>query len=189
MSQKNSGFERKDGDEYMTPEWVAEALLTVERFCGRVWEPACGEGAIARVLSTKRGYGNLTATDINPAYSQGQSIDFLTADLVRDTDWPLMICTNPPYGKNGKLAVAFVERALELTKPSYGKGCMLLPHGWDAAPGRKHLFADFPAYVAIHCITKRIRWTNLPQSAAGPSVHHAWFVWDWARTGRGIGWL
>jgi hypothetical protein len=41
--------ERRD-DLYETPECAVEALLAVESLPLHVWEPACGPGAIARVL-------------------------------------------------------------------------------------------------------------------------------------------
>ena len=41
--------ERGD-DLYETPPEATRALLQVERLPHRIWEPACGPGAIARVL-------------------------------------------------------------------------------------------------------------------------------------------
>jgi hypothetical protein len=49
-------------DLYETPEPAVRALLTVEWFNGPIWEPACGPGAIVRVM---RGTGHkVVATDI-----------------------------------------------------------------------------------------------------------------------------
>jgi hypothetical protein len=42
-------------DLYETPAPAVHALLGVERFDGSIWEPACGPGAIVRVL---RGTGH-----------------------------------------------------------------------------------------------------------------------------------
>lgn len=36
---------------YPTPPEATRALLSVERFDGDIWEPACGHGAIATVLT------------------------------------------------------------------------------------------------------------------------------------------
>src|SRR5262249_1702104 len=49
-------------DLYETPEAATRALLHVEQFRGPIWEPACGRGAIARVLRTA-GH-RVVATDI-----------------------------------------------------------------------------------------------------------------------------
>lgn len=179
----------------MTPEWAVRSLLTVERIFGPVWEPACGEGAIVNVLS-RQGYCKLLATDVDGKFMGPLSaIDFLgpvAHGLPRrffGTTESLTIITNPPYGQGGALARAFVERAILLTVEGRGRVIMLLPNEWDSAPKRQHLFEDFPAFVGKYTLTKRIRWTNLPQSKNGPSQNHAWFVWDHARKGRDIGWI
>ena len=57
-----SGYDRKVGDFYATPDWVTEALLRHVQFRGRVWEPCCGAGAITTVMQ-RRGY-DVTSTDI-----------------------------------------------------------------------------------------------------------------------------
>ena len=44
-------FADLDGpDFYPTPPWATLALIDNERFEGRIWEPACGDGTMARVL-------------------------------------------------------------------------------------------------------------------------------------------
>lgn len=37
-------------DFYPTPPEAVRALLSVEAFEGSIWEPACGDGAISKVL-------------------------------------------------------------------------------------------------------------------------------------------
>ena len=46
-----SGFERQEGDFYPTPAWVTECLLSSVTLRGPIWEPCCGDGALAKVLS------------------------------------------------------------------------------------------------------------------------------------------
>ena len=41
---------RPPEDYYKTPPVATEALLRAETFSGLVWEPACGDGAICKVL-------------------------------------------------------------------------------------------------------------------------------------------
>lgn len=193
MGQRKSGFERKEGDEYMTPEWVAETLCHAVPMYGNVWEPACGEGAIARVMKREKAVSHVSQSDLNPAYDEhGIGFDFLLADepLWGSDSESLTIVTNPPYGKQGKIAEAFVRHALLITKRVRGRVCMLLPFAWDAGKKRQDMFEDFPAHVTTIRLTERIRWTNLPQSErSGPSENHAWFVWDWSRRGRDQRWL
>ena len=96
------------------------------------------------------------------------------------------IATNPPYEK----AEEFVCHALKLTKRTQGKVAMLLPLAFDAAKSRFDLFRDCSAFKSKHTITRRIRWANLEQKTAGPSMNHAWFVWDWGHRGPPtMGWL
>src|SRR6516225_4456907 len=113
MSQRESGYERKERDLYETPAWVTEALLPHLPECRTIWEPAAGSGKMSRVLE------GFAGTVISSDIAEGQ--DFLAADGF-DGD---AIITNPPYGRSGKLATRFIERALSLTAPS-GFVAMLL---------------------------------------------------------------
>lgn len=194
MSQRSSQQERQPLDQYMTPEWVVDMLLEREHVAGPVWEPACGTGAIARGLRRAVAARLITATDIDPAYCKegARGVDFLN---VSSLPWipegraRWTIITNPPYGRGGRLARAFVEHALAMTQEQRGRVIMLLPNDWDAAGGRQNLFANFPGRITKYILCDRIRWTNLPQTKNGPSQNHAWFVWDHAGRGRHIDWL
>lgn len=195
MSQRASGFTRQASDQYMTPEWVVESLLSVVPIYGKVWEPACGEGAIARVIAEKcKGMVYVMATDIDSHLSPDeQSWDFLDpkvqASYFLPEEGPYIIITNPPYGKQGRLAEQFVRAAVEITQINRGRVAMLLPVDWDAAKTRADLFEDFPGHVTKITLTERIRWTNLPQSKSGPSQNHCWIIWDHSRRGRDVRWI
>lgn len=64
MSQRASGYERKERDLYETPAWVTEALLPhLPEGLTEIWEPACGSGKMARALETIPG-AKVIATDI-----------------------------------------------------------------------------------------------------------------------------
>ena len=159
MSQRDTGYERKERDLYETPAWVTEALLPQLRECRIIWEPAAGSGKMSRVL---KGFaGTVISSDI----AEGQ--DFLAADGF-DGD---AIITNPPY----ELAAEFIERALSLTA-SDGLVAMLLRTDFDHAKSRQHLF-QHPAFSKKLVLTKRIKWFE--DSKGQPSFNHAWFVWDY----------
>ena len=99
MSQRDSGYARKANECYETPEWVTEALLPhLEPGC-TVWEPACGSGKMARVLTREH---PVIATDTT------RGMDFFDT---LTTGWQAIV-TNPPYDR----AVEFIERSLDLTK-------------------------------------------------------------------------
>ena len=163
MSQRDSGYERKERDLYETPAWVTEALLPHLRECRIIWEPAAGSGKMSRVLE------GFAGTVISSDIAEGQ--DFLAADGF-DGD---AIITNPPY----ELAAEFIERALSLTA-SDGLVAMLLRTDFDHAKSRQHLF-QHPAFSKKLVLTKRIKWFE--DSKGQPSFNHAWFVWDYRHKG------
>jgi len=163
MSQRDTGYERKERDLYETPAWVTEALLPHLPECRTIWEPAAGSGKMSRV---PEGFaGTVISSDI----AEGQ--DFLAADGF-DGD---AIITNPPY----ELAPKFIERALFLTAPD-GLVAMLLRTDFDHAKSRQHLF-QHPAFSKKLVLTRRIKWFE--DSKGQPSFNHAWFVWDYRHTG------
>ena len=66
---------RQKDDWYPTPPAATKALLDVEGFGHEVWEPACGDGAISKLLD-EWGFRSIS-TDLND-YSYGKSgVDFL----------------------------------------------------------------------------------------------------------------
>src|SRR6266705_3166196 len=84
-------FADLDGPDFFpTPEWATYALVDNEPFEGDIWEPACGDGAMAKVLA-RRG-NQVLATDLYDRGFGQCGIDFLTSDRLADN-----IVTNPPY--------------------------------------------------------------------------------------------
>jgi hypothetical protein len=170
VSQRESGYERKERDLYETPEWVTEALRPHIRAIGSVWEPACGSGKMTRVLE---GWNSthVERSDID------HGIDFLM-EQPRSVD---AIITNPPY----ELGTEFCEHALRLTERNGGLVAMLMRTDFDHAKGRSYLFRDCPAFAKKVVLMKRICWfveaNGKPK--ASPSFNHAWYVWDWKHEG------
>ena len=86
------GATRIPNEFYPTPPEATRALLSVETFDGSIWEPACGEGAIASVLADAG--QKVVATDLVD-YGYGiPRVDFLKETRPRAKH----IVTNPPYG-------------------------------------------------------------------------------------------
>src|SRR5947199_3708213 len=77
-------------DFFVTPRWATFALIENETFAGDIWECACGDGAMSRVLEeTGR---SVPSTDL---YARGYGEaghDFLHPARHADN-----IVTNPPY--------------------------------------------------------------------------------------------
>lgn len=176
MSQRDSGYERKERDLYETPEWVTEALLPhLPRRPSMIWEPAMGSGKMTKVFSLARlGWGGSDIDD-------GE--DFLTMDSAGPgfDERPDAIITNPPY----ELGTQFCEHALRLMEPANGFVAMLMRTDFDHAKSRSHLFRDCPAFAKKVVLTKRIMWFEPAPGAKGksPSFNHAWFIWDWKHEG------
>jgi len=171
VSQRDSGYERRERDLYETPEWVTDALMPhLPREPMRVWEPAAGSGKMVRALM-KRGL-TVYASDIEPLMQCARE-DFLSCAIANAVD---AVITNPPY----ELATEFVQRALG-SVPNTGFVAMLLRTDFDHAKTRSYLFADHPAFSKKVVLTKRIKWFE--DSKGQPSFNHAWFIWDWQHKG------
>jgi methylase of polypeptide subunit release factors len=174
MSQRESGYERKERDLYETPEWVTEALLPhLPTRPLEIWEPACGSGKMSRVLG--RSPHKVIATDIHDP--EGIAINFL--DCPKPVAGPFdAIVTNPPY----ELATEFIDQALKLQRQTDGRFvAMLLRTDFDHAKTRSRLFAGCPAFAKKVVLTKRIKWFE--DSKGQPSFNHAWFIWDYDHCG------
>lgn len=165
MSQRDSGYERKERDAYETPAWVTYALVPYIRKPTLIWEPACGSGKMVEAL--KKCVLPIMGTDID-------SGDDFFQTVVGGAD---AIITNPPYN----CAQKFIERALALIAPSRGQVAMLLRADFDHAKTRKHLFGQHPAFSKKIVLTKRIRWFE--GTKGSPSFNHVWFVWDFQHSG------
>ena len=93
-------------DLYETPAVAVHALLRVERLPHVIWEPACGPGAIVRVL---RDAGHdVMATDLVRYKGMTGRLDFLKVQSAPPA--VQAIVTNPPF----KIANQFVAHAIEL---------------------------------------------------------------------------
>jgi hypothetical protein len=115
-------WERKPSDLYPTPVDGTESLIPVLKAMKRpdglpvkrIWEPACGDGRLARVLEW-HGF-EVVSTDLReyPGYGEG-GLDFLSEHPKAKWGWDIgeidAIVTNPPFS----LAEEFIRRALSMT--------------------------------------------------------------------------
>lgn len=96
-------------DQYYTRPDIAAHLYAVfrEYFDPKgllMVEPSAGTGSFCRLLP----FGSL-AFDVEPKYRGIQTADFLTMHI--QSDRPLGIIGNPPFGKNASMAVRFFNHA------------------------------------------------------------------------------
>jgi hypothetical protein len=100
---KHASADRKD-DLYETPDVAVHALMRVEKLPHRVWEPACGRGAIVRVL---RAAGHtVVATDLVDYSSPDQDehgVDFTMEHKAWPVRLQLSIQSNRSVGLRGRL--------------------------------------------------------------------------------------
>lgn len=163
-----------DGEFYPTPTWATEALLAYEHFVGSIHEPACGDGAIAKVLIQKTGIPVYASDLYDRGYGQ-TGVDFLENNDHFDN-----VITNPPYA----LAGEFVIHALERTS---GKVAMFLRLAFlegveryekifsEMPPGRVYVF---PNRVTLYPATIVDGETVFPEKKGGGTTPYAWFIWD-----------
>lgn len=166
--------DRQRDDFYSTPRSAIEQFLQKEPFHGGVWEPACGDGAISRVLVER--HHDVYSTDlIDRGYGQG-GIDFLMEYKCLRRN----IVTNPPF----KLATEFARHALNIV-PAGGKVAMLAKIGLIEGPTRE----DIHAHLArVYVIRRRVTFLKdgkeFSRSNGKGGIHtYAWFVWDRAHVG------
>ena len=73
----NANGDRHKNDFYATPSLATQELLKKECFGGTLWECACGDGAISKVL-IDNGYDVYSSDLIDRGY--GEQLDFLQSD-------------------------------------------------------------------------------------------------------------
>lgn len=155
-----------DGPDFFpTPAWATKALLAVEIFVGPVWEPACGDGAMAKVLAA-HGY-EVAASDLYDRGYGGAGTNFLTADR-RVAN----IVTNPPYNS----AEQFIDAAL---RQATGKVAMLLRLAFLEGVSRHRTLFKVNPPSRVWAFSERVTFAPAGSSiTTGGTTAYAWFVWD-----------
>lgn len=167
---RNCNLRSKDAepnDYYATEPRATELLLELEEFNHRIWEPACGEGHISRVLKA-HGYDVLSTDLIDRGYGDG-GVNFLE---VEKCDPGFDIITNPPY----KYAKEFVEKALELM-PAGNKVAMFLKLTFLEGQARRVLFRENPP-LRVYVASARLQCSKNGVFKGSSMAAYAWFIWQ-----------
>lgn len=166
----------RGADLYETSPYAVRALVHVEHVPARVWDPACGPGAIVNELRDlgRDAYASDLMTYDLPGARWG--IDFLTA---REAPPGVeAIVMNPPY----RLDDAFIGKAIELVPRVYALMRLAYLAGlrWGDAPPygrgfgrhlrRVHVFS--PRLPPMH----QDGWTGPKVESATRDT--AWFVFE-----------
>lgn len=162
--------EREAFDYYATDPKAVEMLLELEQFAPVIWEPACGEGHISKVLQA-HGYKVISTDLVYRGFGDPEPLDFLKDTL---EDFEGDIITNPPY----KYALEFVQKALDSVQPGK-KVAMFLKLQFLEGKSRKQFFLHNPPKVVYVSSSRLIcamngEFEKYPSSA----VAYAWFVWE-----------
>jgi hypothetical protein len=173
-------WERKPADLYPTPVDGTESLIPVLKAMKRpdgspikrIWEPACGDGRLARVLEY-HGF-EVIATDLreHPGFGQG-GLDFLLAtpqdkwgEIIGEVD---AIVTNPPFS----LAEEFIRRA-HLFTPNVA---MLLKQTfWNVGGRSKGLWFDHMPDMELK-LTWRLAFLEAERGSS-PLMDCMWVIWN-----------
>ena len=159
-------FADLDGPDFFpTPRWATFALIDNERFDGDIWECACGDGTMSRVLEETgcsvpssdlydRGYGDI-------------GVDFLAAPRRAKN-----IITNPPDNS----AEGFVKIGANLAKHKFA---LLLRLAFlEGAKRARTIFTECPP-SRVWVFSERITFYPVGVEVKGTgTTAYAWFVWD-----------
>lgn len=171
LGSSNHALENRETfDYYATEPKAVEMLLELERFAPLIWEPACGEGHISKVLQA-HDYEVISTDLVYRGFGNPEPLDFLKETL---DGFEGDIITNPPYS----VGLEFVQRALESVRPG-GKVAMFLKVQFLEGQKRGAFFKDAPprtVYISrsrLSC-AKNGDFERFPNSA----IAYAWYVWE-----------
>jgi hypothetical protein len=176
MGKHENGYARVERDHYPTPPWVIDALAEHVDLRGRrAWEPAAGDGRMARAIAAHR--ARVFATDIEPHSSLDGVFDFLSSGVPEGLGHFDGIITNPAWGRGNRTAVAFVESGLARIAEAGGFLALLLPTDFDSAVTRLPLF-QHPFFAGRIILTDRPVWFERTDGGCeAPKENCCWYLW------------
>jgi hypothetical protein len=152
-------------DFYPTPAWATHALLKYERFEGAIWECACGDGAMSKVLE-RQNYEVYSSDRYERGFGDA-GVDFLHSSRKADN-----IVTNPPYNLAGEFVIHGITKTrrklallLRLAFLEGGERCQKIFK--VTPPNRVWVFSERITFYP----------KNAVQKGSGTTAY-AWFVWD-----------
>ncbi len=170
-------FADLDGPDYFpTPAWATHALIDNEKFVGNIWESACGDGAMSKVLETT-GCKVLSSDLFNRGYGE-PGHDFVGSTRAADN-----IITNPPYN----CAEGFVASGVKNAKRKFA---LLLRLAFLEGSNRANtIFSKCPP-SRVWVFSERITFypAGAVQAGSGTTAY-AWFVWDKDASGTALKWF
>lgn len=152
-------------DFFPTPDWATVALIDNEKFMGTIWEPACGDGSMSRIL--ERTGCKVVSTDLYDRGYGEAGHDFLNPTMSADN-----IVTNPPYN----CAEGFVMSGVS---QSNRKFALLLRLAFLEGANRANTIFSKNPPARVWVFSERITFypSGVEPKGSGTTAY-AWFVWD-----------
>ncbi|MCI0564635.1 MAG: hypothetical protein MN733_39710 [Nitrososphaera sp.] len=159
-------FADLDGPDFFpTPAWATYALIENEPFVGGIWECACGNGAMSRVLSMTGNH--VESSDLYQRGFGEPDVDFLSADRRASN-----IVTNPPYNS----AEGFVAAGL---KKADRKFALLLRLAFLEGANRANTIFTHNPPSRVWVFSERITFYPAGAEVKGSgTTAYAWYVWE-----------
>ena len=180
-SSAHADHEREKDDFYETPQSAVRNFLNCylkrdkEVLDNTIWECACGEGAISKVLE-EYDLEVISSDVVDRGY--GERKDFLTSSSPYAK---YDILTNPPF----KLINQFLDKSFEIVNDG-NRVIFLMRLLCLEGKSRQKIFQKHPIkFVYVH--TSRIA-CSMPNIQGKPAsaIAYAWFVWQKGYKGETI---
>ncbi|OAN53878.1 methyltransferase [Paramagnetospirillum marisnigri] len=158
-------------DYFPTPPWATRALCERVVASGLIgglsaWEPACGNGHMARPLAEY--FGSVTASDVHP-YGFGQVMDFLfPSPPPVEPDW---IITNPPF----RLAAEFVHRGLGIARQ--GVAMLVRTAFLEGVERHASLFSVHRPWAVMQFAERVPMVKGRLDKSSSSATSYCWIVW------------
>lgn len=188
-------WDRDPHDWFVEPPSVTAALLTVERFVGAIWDPACGTGTIAGVL-TAAGYLAHGTDVVHRGAGLCEQGWRGCRDFLADDRWlpegAANVVTNSPFFR-ARGTESFARKAL---RHATGKVCVFADIRFLTGAARAAgLFAEHPP-TRVWALTPRVscppgEYLAAGGKAQGGTADWCWITWDLTapRGDTRFGWL
>lgn len=173
---------REENDYYATPPKTTKAILDVLKLTGSIYEPACGEGHIVKVLKEYYPDNKIYSSDlIDRGYNKG-GINFLTHDY-KDKKF-CNIITNPPF----KFAEEFIRKSLDITTD---KVLILCKIQLLESKQRSKMFNETPLKYIYVFTNRQATWMNGQEvdekgKPWSTTMCLAWYIWEHGYKGEPI---
>ena len=157
----NANGDREKDDFYPTPPSATQSLLNNQKFEGNIWECACGNGAMSKVMK-ESGYEVYSSDLIDRGY--GDVKDFLTTNEKVDN-----IITNPPFN----LATEFTLHGLNSVNKKMALLCKL---SFLEGKKRSSVLFNQDKLKKVLVFSRRLGFKK--NDKKGGLMAFAWFIYD-----------